>query len=396
MPTTTLLLDLDDTLLDTNTAEFVPAYFKALSSALEQAVAPERMLPALIAGTQAMQSNLDPSRTLREVFDGTFFPRLGVERAGLQERIDRFYEQGFPALRSVTRPRPEAADFVRWAFSAGYRLVIATNPFFPLKAVQHRLNWAGIPVDLFDFSLVSSYESFHFAKESVAYFPELLGQLGWQPAPAVMVGNDLEMDLLPAKSAGLPVFWALEGGLPPEQDLPHGSFAALRAWLEATDPATLQPNLDTPSAILACMLSTPAVLDTLTRTLPEQAWGCNPVQGEWCLKEILCHLRDVEREVNLVRLEKILAEQNPFLTAAVSDAWVRERRYAEQDGRQALRDFTSARMESLEMLQALEQVDWLRPARHAIFGPTSLKEQAGILAGHDRAHIQQVWKTLGR
>jgi FMN phosphatase YigB (HAD superfamily) len=394
MPIATLLLDLDDTLLDTNVDEFVPAYFQALSAALADVVAPEVMLPALMGGTKAMMANQDPAQTLQEVFDAFFFPRLGTDREALQQRIDDFYETGFPKLQGVTRARPEAVEFVDWARSAGYRLAIATNPFFPLRAVQHRLHWAGLPVEQYDFALVSSYETFHFTKESVAYFPEVLGQLGWLEAPAVMVGNDLQMDLLPARQAGLPVFWVGGRELPGE-DLPHGSLSALRQWLERTDPATLMPALESPAAILACMTATPAVLDSLTRPLPPEGWKCNPEPGEWRLTEILCHLRDVEREVNLPRLNKILADDNPFLTAAVSDAWVSERQYARQDGRQALREFTSARKQALSLLDPLKD-EWLRPARHAIFGPTTLKEQTGILAGHDRAHIQQVWKTIGR
>jgi hypothetical protein len=42
----TLLLDLDDTLLDTNIQEFAPAYFSSLSAALADRVAPDVMLPA--------------------------------------------------------------------------------------------------------------------------------------------------------------------------------------------------------------------------------------------------------------------------------------------------------------------------------------------------------------
>ena len=64
----TLLLDLDDTLLDTNMDAFIPAYFQALSGMLADLVAPEVMLPALTGGTKAMLTNLDPALTLREVF----------------------------------------------------------------------------------------------------------------------------------------------------------------------------------------------------------------------------------------------------------------------------------------------------------------------------------------
>ena len=97
--------------------------------------------------------------------------------------------------------------------------------------------------------------------------------------------------------------------------------------------------------------------------------------------------------MNLARLGKVLAEQNPFLVGEATDVWVKERNSADQDGPQALAEFTAARKQVLGLLEGLVD-EWSRPARHAIFGPTSLQELVGFIAGHDRAHVQQVWKTL--
>jgi hypothetical protein len=36
----------------------------------------------------------------------------------------------------------------------------------------------------------------------------------------------------------------------------------------------------------------------------------------------------------------------------------------------------------------------MRKARHAIFGPTNFIEVMSFATDHDRAHVQQVWKTL--
>ena len=98
----TLLLDLDDTLLETNMDVFIPAYFKALSGALADKVAPELMIPALTGGTRAMMANTDPALTLQEVFDSVFFPMLGLDRHTLQTAIDRFYDEIFPSLGVLT------------------------------------------------------------------------------------------------------------------------------------------------------------------------------------------------------------------------------------------------------------------------------------------------------
>jgi FMN phosphatase YigB (HAD superfamily) len=391
----TLLLDLDDTLLETKMDVFIPAYFKALSAALDEKVTPEAMIPALTGGTKAMMVNMDPALTLREVFDAYFFPKLGMDRLTLQTAIDRFYDEIFPTLGTLTKPIPEAVRLVDWAFAEGHRVVIATNPFFPLKAVQHRLRWAGLPPEKYPFALVTSYETFHFTKETVAYYPEVLAQLGWPEDPTVMVGDDIEREVIPTQTAGFPVFWVRKSGeiLRELDGVPQGTLESFRGWLEKTDPEMLKISFNTPQALLANLRSTPAAIATLVRPLSLDAWRRRPAPSEWCLTEIICHLRDVEREVNLPRIHKLLAEENPFLTGEVTDAWVEERHCIEQDGRQALADFVAARKEALGLLSGL-QAEWSRTSRHAIFGPTTLQELAGFVASHDRAHIQQLWKTM--
>jgi FMN phosphatase YigB (HAD superfamily) len=391
----TLLLDLDDTLLNTNMDAFIPAYFQALSTALADVVAPDVMLPALMGGTRAMLANRDPAQILREVFDAHFFPRLNMDRTVLQGRIDQFYDDVFPALGSLTSPIPEAVCLVDWAFEQGHRVVIATNPLFPLKAIQHRLRWAGLPPEKYPFALVTSYENMHFTKEMVAYYPETLAQLGWPDAPAVMVGDDMEREVKPTQAAGLPVFWVRKPGEFSAElaDVPQGPCESFQGWLESTDLEQLKISFESTSALLANLRSSPAALATLTSSLPQETWTQPPAPGEWSLTEILCHLRDVEIEVNLERIRRVLAEENPFLVGEVTDAWVKERRCADQDGRQALADFTAARKQVLGLLDNLG-IEWSRPARHAIFGPSTLQELVGFVAGHDRIHIQQAWKTI--
>ncbi|MBN2385992.1 MAG: DinB family protein [Anaerolineales bacterium] len=390
----TLLLDLDDTLLDTNVDAFIPAYFSGLSAALADRVAPDTMLPALMGGTQAMMASQDPARTLEQVFDDFFYPQLGIPKAELRDQIEHFYDETFPTIQHVTGQRPEAVAFVDWSFASGHRVAIATNPYFPLKAVHHRMRWAGLAPEVYRFALISAFEGFHFTKETGAYFYEFLGQLGWPSDPVVMVGNDLDMDLLPALKVGLPVFWLRDGRDGAHPGIPQGSFADLRRWLEQADPEGLHPSIETPEAVAALLRSTPAAIATLTSGLSDQKWLCEPLPGEWCLTEILCHLRDVDVEVNLERLRRVLAEDNPFISAEDTDRWAEERQYRRQDGRQALADLIAARKELLALLDDLQASQWSRPARHAIFGPMTLQELVTFVAEHDRIHVQQVWKTV--
>jgi phosphoglycolate phosphatase-like HAD superfamily hydrolase len=154
----TLLLDLDNTLLDSSMDTFLPAYFQALSGFLRDKVEPETMLPVLLSGTRKMMANADPTHTLQEVFASEFFPKVGMAREELQPLFDQFYEEEFPTLRYLTNPRPEAIEMIDWALEQGIRLAIATNPLFPLAAIHHRMRWADLPPEEIPFLVVSAYE----------------------------------------------------------------------------------------------------------------------------------------------------------------------------------------------------------------------------------------------
>lgn len=380
-PLPILLLDLDDTLLSNHMETFIPAYLQALAGHMKDTVPPEAMLSTLLRATLQMQENQRPDRTLKETFDAAFYPALGVDEAALRPAIRRFYREVFPTLRSLTRPRPQAARLIEEARRRGHRMVVATNPLFPLTAQQQRVQWAGLRLE--DFEFVTGYEDFHFAKPSPAYYAEILARLGWPQAPVVMLGNDEELDLVPARALGVHTFHV------PKAE----ALAEFFHWLDAQD-ALEPPPPRTPPALTATLRATPAALRHITCDLPAERWRQRPRPEAWCLTEILCHLRDVEREVNLPRLQTVLRESNPFLAGQDTDPWAEERHYHRQDGAQALAEFLAARLETLALLDNLSAEDWQRPARHAIFGPTYLLELVDIIAAHDRLHIQQVHTCL--
>ena len=124
-------------------------------------------------------------------------------------------------------------------------------------------------------------------------------------------------------------------------------------------------------------------------------WRYQPDSGEWSITEIVCHLRDVDREVHLTRLESLLCQEEPFMPGVVSDDWAIERQYQAQDGRQALQELESARAELLALLPPAEDPAWERRGRHTFFGPTSFWELVCLILEHDELHIEQVKDNLG-
>ena len=386
--TFTLLLDLDDTLLDSNIEALIPVYFQKLAAYLSDLVPANKFIAELARGTQVMYASTRSDQTLEQVFGENFYPALDLPQADLAARIDQFYDEIFPTLQPLTKPRPAAIALVEWAFAQGWQVAVATDPLFPRKAILHRLRWAGLPPEKYPFILISDFQTFHFAKASVAYFPEFLGHLGWLDEPLLMVGDSLERDIYPARQAGLPTFW-LSDGTPAPAGVPSGSLEDLRRYLESVDLDSLKVDYNTPSALTAFLQATPALIHQLARTLLAEEWVNRPLSGEWSFLEILCHLRDVDAEVNLARLETVLGAEKAFLAAQMTDQWADERQYQQQNGADALRDFFTARARLVEKLKTLAPTDWERSARHSIFGPTNLRELVSFMVDHDRLHLQQ-------
>jgi len=124
-------------------------------------------------------------------------------------------------------------------------------------------------------------------------------------------------------------------------------------------------------------------------------WLRRPSRSEWSLTEVICHLRDVEREVHQARFHKLLAAENIFLSGATPDEWVKERRYQQQHGPTALSDFLAARRQTLALLQTIEDdAIWSRRGRHAFFGSTSMHELLNLAVKHDQVHWEQIRALL--
>jgi len=389
----TLLLDLDGTLLDTDLEAFVPAYFQALSQHMAGHVPPNAMLPALINGLDLMNQNDNPTRTLQEVFEDYFYPKLGISKGELSGVVERFYDDVFPTLSDHTRIRPEAVAFTEWALSRGFRIAIATDTLMPRTATYHRVRCAGLAPDRLE--LISTFDHFHFSKTHPAYYAEVLGRLGWPEGPVLMVGNDVARDLAPAHRLGLATYLIDgESASSPEFVAGRGKPADLRPWLESVDLSTLEPSFKSRDAILGIMASTPAVLRSFSSALTPEQWRHEPGREDWALNEIVSHLRDTEREVHGLQLDMLLERRDAFIPRPDTSVWASEREYLNENGPAALTEFTTARLENLNKVRDLGDEFWSRKARHAIFGPSDVTEIISFVADHDRLHIQQAWKTL--
>jgi FMN phosphatase YigB (HAD superfamily) len=189
-----ILFDLDGTLLDTNMSVFLPQYFKALSAYLADLVPPERFMSSLMQASEVMIAN-DGRDTNEAVFAQAFYRLVGHTRQELEPIFMDFYASAYPKLRRLTHRVPEARLAVQTAFDQGFDVVIATNPLFPLTAIEQRLEWAGVAD--FPYQLVTTYENSHAAKPNLLYFEQILETID-QPAVACLMVGDEDMDMVAA------------------------------------------------------------------------------------------------------------------------------------------------------------------------------------------------------
>lgn len=392
-----VLLDLDDTLLGNPTEPFIQTYLGLLSGALGQSF-PPAVLEGMMKGTAAVARKRDPLRTNEEAFYEALVPHLPVSREAFDAQVAAFYGTVFPHLRAQTQLRPFVRGMVEWLIGEGYQVVVATNPFFPRVAIEQRLAWAGLPVDVIPFALVTTLENMHFCKPHPEYYEEIVARLGVRNDEAIMIGDDWENDIAPAWRAGLNTYWVPGGGVEPAPSAPVApdgigtmeQFARLvqgGGWLRSLSPRPLAPD-----QIVPRLTGNLAALLGVAREAPPHVWTERPGTGEPSLLELLAALERREREVSRPRLEATAREDNPRL-APPPDVPLPD---PPPDGWAAALAFAAERQHTLDLLAALPDDAWLRPARHHARGATTLLAEADRVAWHDRQQIARLREALAR
>lgn len=233
MAVTTVLFDLDGTLLPMVQEEFVGGYFKLLAKkCAPYGYEPGPLVDAIWAGTAAMVRN-DGSRSNYEAFWAKMAEIYGEEVRRDIPVFDEFYRKEFQQVQGFCGYTPRAAETVALCRELGFRVALATNPLFPAVATESRIRWAGLEPGAFE--LYTTYENSRTCKPNPAYYREVLEKLGADPAECLMVGNDVGEDMV-AQTLGMQVFLLTDclinkNGEPLEQ-WPHGGFDELEAFLK--------------------------------------------------------------------------------------------------------------------------------------------------------------------
>lgn len=235
-PYRAICFDLDGTLLPMDLDEFMAAYFKRIASyAAARGLDPERFIDALKKGTYAMMKN-DGTKLNKEAFWEVFYDEYGRDVLGdfdAEAMANSFYDEDFGHIGDGFEANPDVARVMDVLAAKGYPLLLTTMPLFPLRAVRHRLNWAGVNPDSFE--RITHYENSKTAKPHLAYFAENLAAMGLRGEDVLMVGNNTMEDLA-FMELGADAYLVTDYLLDPiEFDIDrvkHGTFSEFAEWVE--------------------------------------------------------------------------------------------------------------------------------------------------------------------
>jgi DinB superfamily len=127
--------------------------------------------------------------------------------------------------------------------------------------------------------------------------------------------------------------------------------------------------------------------------VPDARLSKRPDGRSWCAKEVVCHLRDIE-EICLAFFQSMLDMDEPTYSGGEPDRWAEDRQYLRNDTGEALAAFRRRRAESLAFLRHLRPADWDRGGIHPTRGRLTMRDYAGLMAGHDDNHLDQLRRAL--
>jgi hypothetical protein len=131
------------------------------------------------------------------------------------------------------------------------------------------------------------------------------------------------------------------------------------------------------------------IISTLLMGITQEEAQFRPTPEAWSILEVICHLYDEEREDFREHLDFVLHRQDEEYHVIHPQAWVKERRYNEQNFLEMQDQFFGERQISLQWLKGLEDVDW-NTTYTSEYGSVTAGEMLCSWVAHDNLHIRQL------
>ena len=142
--------------------------------------------------------------------------------------------------------------------------------------------------------------------------------------------------------------------------------------------------------LLSALERTPALISELLSDIPLYNIQLRPSPEEFSVLESICHLRDIEVEGYMVRIRRLLEENHPQLEDIDGARLAIERDYNHQRLDPALETFTTARVQNIELLRRINDVDLNRKGSMQGVGEITLGALIEMMVEHDEGHLDEL------
>jgi len=202
-----VLFDLDNTLILFDEREFFKTYSQNLYNSFHDILTLEEFSKKLWKSTTVMTNN-DGKLNNAEYFMNDFVQGINEDKHKLWQRFEDFYSTKFEQFQPLMTPISGVPELLHKLKEIGLKLVIATNPMFPLEVQLLRIKWAGLKE--IEFDLITHAHNSTFCKPNPNYYLEICRKIEVKPKKCMMVGNDVINDMIAGKT-GIKTFLATDG-----------------------------------------------------------------------------------------------------------------------------------------------------------------------------------------
>jgi hypothetical protein len=143
-------------------------------------------------------------------------------------------------------------------------------------------------------------------------------------------------------------------------------------------------------SITQLLSATPESIRQIVQDCAAESLTRRPPSGEFAAVEVICHLRDLEREGYAVRIQRLLAEQQPSLPDIDGGRLAIERDYLRQNFANALHDFGAARKDTIRAISDLTPEQWECSGTQEGVGPVTVARVLEMMLEHDEGHLEEL------
>ena len=137
------------------------------------------------------------------------------------------------------------------------------------------------------------------------------------------------------------------------------------------------------------LVNSTEMIQALTNGIGQEQDQVKPGRGSWSILEVICHLYDEEREDFREHLDFILHRQDEKWKNIAPQAWVKLRKYNQQDFKKMKVKFFDERKKSLTWLKTLKNADWNK-TYITKWGKFTAAQMFASWVAHDNLLIRQL------